>query len=334
MLSAVFRFRVIRRSITIPGFLLGWLVACCIAPVLLPLVLIGDLLRRNRLAWTRAYLMFLVYLSCEMVGIVASGWLWATARRDQTEFLNRNFRLQCWWANTQFRAALRIYSLTVDVRGSDAVASGPLILLVRHVSVFDNLLPAVFVSERHGIRLRWVINRSLLRDPCLDIVGNRLPNCFVSGGRTDSEAEIAKVRDLGHGLSAVDGIAIYPEGGLFSPAKRARAIKSLREREGAEAATRAEAFKNVLPPRPGGTLALIDAAPGVDVVVCAHSGLERAASVPAILAGSLIGATLTIEFQRFAAASIPTSPGQREQWLFDRWSEVEAWVSHSQPRKV
>lgn len=313
-----------------PGFLLAWIGACCIAPFLLPLLLVSDLVRGSRRAWARAYLMLVVYLSCEAVGIAASGWLWATSRGDRAKFSDRNFRLQCWWANTQFRAALRIYNLTVDVRGAETVALGPIILLIRHVSVFDNLLPAVFASNRDGIRLRWVMNRSLLRDPCLDIVGNRLPNCFVSGGRTDSEAEIAKVRDLAYGLGELDGVTIYPEGGLFSLAKRSRAIESLREREGEDAATRASAFENVLPPRPGGTLALIDAAPGVDVVVCAHSGLEQAASVPAILAGSLIGATLTIEFQRFAAASIPAEPVQRERWLFDRWSEVDRWVAHAQ----
>lgn len=327
MVSAAFRFRIIRRCITIPGFLAAWLVLSCMAPVLAPLCFGTDLIRHNRGAWTRAYLMLLVYLSCEAAGIAMSGWLRATCRRDRATFLDRNFRLQCWWASTQFRAGVRLYGIRLEVNGEEFVSAGPFILLVRHVSVFDNLLPAVFLSQHHGIRLRWVLNRSLLRDPCLDIVGNRLPNCFVRGGSTDSEGEIAKVTALGRDLGALDGVVIYPEGTLFSRSKRVRVIESLRSRGDEAAATRAEAFENVLPPRPGGALALLDAAPGTDVVICAHSGLDHAATLTRILAGSPIGATLRIEFQRFARESIPIGRVEREQWLFDRWGEVDGWVA-------
>jgi hypothetical protein len=42
-----------------------------------------------------------------------------------------------------------------------------------------------------------------------------------------------------------------------------------------EAAARASRLKHVLPPRPLGTLSLLEARPDMDVVFCAHTGLEE-----------------------------------------------------------
>ena len=36
-----------------------------------------------------------------------------------------------------------------------------------------------YVSRRYHLRLRYVLKRELLWDPCLDIVGQRVPNIFV-----------------------------------------------------------------------------------------------------------------------------------------------------------
>ncbi len=323
----MFRFTVVRRCVTIPAFLGAWAIVLVAAPILVPACLAGDLIRRTRRAWTRAYLMLLVYLSCEAAGIAASGWLWVSRGRDHSAFLERNFRLQCWWAMSQFRAGVWLYGLRLDVRGTQFAASGPIILLVRHVSVFDNLLPAVLLSDPYHLRLRWVMNRRLLRDPCLDLVGNRLPNCFVQGGSNDADGEIAKVALLARDLGPGEGVVIYPEGALFSRSKRTEVVQSLRRRGMSEAAGRAEAFQNLLPPRPAGTLALLDHAPHADVVICAHAGLDRAATRTDILGGALIGATLTIEFERFARASIPVDRFERERWLYERWRALDDWVA-------
>ena len=76
-----------------------------------------------------------------------------------------------------------------------------------------------------------------------------------------------------------------------------------------------------------GIVDYLDAAPGTDVVICAHFGLDHAATLTRILAGSLIGATLRIEFQRCARESIPVGRVEREQWFFDHWGEVDGWAA-------
>ena len=139
---------------------------------------------------------------------------------------------------------------------------------MRHASIVDNLLPALFVAAPHGLRLRYVLKRELLSDPAIDIAGGRLPNCFVRRGADDAEAEIARVRALAAGLGPDEGVLIYPEGTRFTAAKRERAI---------ERQPRAAELRNVPPPRPGGTLAVMET--GADVVICAHHGLDGFASI-------------------------------------------------------
>jgi hypothetical protein len=52
--------------------------------------------------------------------------------------------------------------------------------MLRHASIGDTLLASALVGRPHGIFwLRYVLKRELLWDPCLDVVGNRLPHVFV-----------------------------------------------------------------------------------------------------------------------------------------------------------
>ena len=71
-----------------------------------------------------------------------------------------------------------------------------------------------------------------------------------------------------------ESVLIFPEGTRFSPEKRRRALEKLAS-EDPSLAEAAGDLTHVLPPKPGGVLALFDALPGVDCVVLAHSGLER-----------------------------------------------------------
>jgi hypothetical protein len=61
----------------------------------------------------------------------------------------------------------------------------PVIVFLRYASVADTLLPAVFLANPNGLKLRYVLKHELLLDPCLDIVGNRLPNSFVQRSAGD-----------------------------------------------------------------------------------------------------------------------------------------------------
>ncbi|MGE0601980.1 MAG: 1-acyl-sn-glycerol-3-phosphate acyltransferase [Dehalococcoidia bacterium] len=319
------RIRVaLRRSVTIPAYFIAFAILVIISPFLLLLGLLIDIPLRRRLATVRSTAMVDVFFFCEVAGTIASLWLWLR-HRDRQRFLDANFALECWWASSLYRAGVWLFSLHLEVEGDDVTEHGPMMVFSRHVSPIDNLLPVALISDYRQIQLRWVINRSLLRDPCIDIVGNRLPNCFVANSSGDSEAEIRRVDALGRNLGPRDGVLIFPEGGLFTPARRERVLQRL-EAQDSPLLERARTMTNVLPPRLGGSMALLAAARNVDAIFLAHTGLEGATEYRSILRGGLVGRTIRVKLWRVPASGIPTTNESRISWLFDQWAAVNEWV--------
>jgi 1-acyl-sn-glycerol-3-phosphate acyltransferase len=316
----------VRRVLTIPGCVLIWLALLAVFPLLLIAGAIIDLARGGRWVITRCVLFFPLYFSCEVFGILASFviWLasgvWAGAGRDR--FLDWNFALQRWWANALCRSAQRIFGISIEVEGADELRDGPVIVFLRHASVADTLLPAVFIANPNGLKLRYVLKRELLLDPCLDIVGNRLPNSFVRRNVGDSY----KVRELMSDLGPRDGVIIYPEGTRFSAAKREAIIDQLELKGDIYLREKAQELKNVLPPRLGGPLNLLDLNRAADVVFCAHFGFDGVVDLRDFLKGSLIGRVVKVRFWRVPFESIPATRDARMNWLFDNWMRVDEWV--------
>jgi len=87
----------------------------------------------------------------------------------------------------------------------------------------------------------------------------------------------------------------------------------------------AESFRSCLPPKPGGVLTLLDAAPGTDVLLIAHRGLEGLAEVTDLLSGSAVGKKIEVRVWRIDAADIPEGEARR-RWLFDCWKRVDDFV--------
>lgn len=320
-----------RRLKTIPTFVGGLLVMLVLAPLLLPALALVDATRwlLGRYPWmgVRLYSFGLVYLLAEAIGLVAlsSAWLAAGFGRFRRPLLSWTFAIQQAWAGTLLAAVRGIFGIRIDVAGGEAVSPGPILLMVRHASIVDNLLPAALVSKRHGLHLRYVLKRELLSDPCLDVAGNRLPNHFVARGSTDTQSEIAAIGELAGGLGPQDGVLIYPEGTRFSKAKQARALEKLQDGD-PEIFERAQRLRHVLPPRLGGPLALLDAAASADVVVLAHHGLEGFAHLRDIWVGGMVNATIRVKLWRIPRSELPAEPADQVDWLYDLWTQVDAWI--------
>jgi hypothetical protein len=226
-----------RRLITIPGYAIGWALWLAAVPVWVPVTILVDLLRRSHGIALRSAALVTVYLSCEVVGILASGglWVWKRVRPvDAERWTDLHFRLEAWWGTTLFRAAVRFFGLRLEVESDADLGRGPYLLLLRHASTADTLLASALVSWPHGLRLRYVLKRELLWDPCLDIVGHRIPNVFVDRFSDDSPLEIRRVQELARDLGSCDGVLIYPEGTRFSEAKRRRVLERFQERNDAK----------------------------------------------------------------------------------------------------
>ena len=320
-----------RRLRTIPTFAGGLLLLVALAPLLLPLIALADsirwLVRRRHWMGLRLYLFGVVYLAAELVGLVALGavWLGTGFGRFRRPLLDWTFAIQQAWAGTLFAAVRRIFGLRFAVTGEEVVAPGPILLLARHASIVDNLLPSALVSKPHGIRLRYVLKRELLSDPCLDVAGNRLPNYFVDRDSHDTAAELDAIRELAGGIGPHDGVLIYPEGTRFTPAKQSRALEKLRQGDPL-ISERAQRLRHLLPPRLGGSLALLDATTPADVVVLAHYGLDGFAQLRDIWAGGMVDTTVRVDVRRIPRNELPTDQADRITWLYDVWDRVDAWI--------
>lgn len=315
---------VLRRVVTVTTVALLFLLVTAGLPVLVVTAFVVDRFRARRRGTSpvalRLLLFLWLYLLGELWALVALGGVGLMPRRRRVDL---TFRLQERWAGWNYHAMRSLFRLSIHAEGLDQIPPAPILLLSRHASMVDTLLPSRFVVREHGIRLRYVVKRELLLDPVIDIGGNRLPNHFVDRGGA-SDREMAAVRALATDMGPGQGILIYSEGTRFSEEKRRRYVKPWVGRGGVvgEMASR---FENVLPPRPGGTLALIESTVA-DVVVLAHRGLEGFARVADIWSGGLVGTRVDVRFWRIPRTQIPEARGERVEWLFRVWADVDAWV--------
>lgn len=332
-----------RRIAAITLYASAWLLVLVTLPLTAAAAVAVDLWRGER-RWVllRCLAFAVLYLTCEVAGVAAAFLLWLgsgvwagvgaaaspSARLTglPDAYLRANFGLQCWWARTLFHGAERIFGMHTTVTGDEAVRAGPFLLFLRHASIGDTVLPAVCIGDRHGIMLRYVMKRELLWDPCLDVVGNRLPNYFVQRGSGDSEREVAAVQRLLDELGPRDAVLIYPEGTRFSAEKRDRFVARLRGAAPARLLAVAERLRHTLPPRLGGPLGLLERNPGIDAVFCAHTGFEGAATFGDLISGALVGRAVHVAFWRVPFAHIPVDRTARAEWLYEHWQRIDEWI--------
>lgn len=324
-----------RRALTLPLLVVATVLWLAALPATLVVAAVADLARGVPWAAVRCAVYLAIYLVCEVLGVAAAGMLWVVSGpwtgTSRARFLARNVALQGWWARALYHAAERVFRLRTVVEGDALVLPGPILMLVRHVSQADTLLPVVYVTCRHGIALRFVLKRELLWDPCLDVVGLRLTNAFVRRGSGESAREIAAVQRLMDGLGSDEGVLIYPEGTRFTPTKRARVLEKLGERGDAELVRRATRLQHVLPPHVGGVLGLLERNERADVVLCAHTGFEVAGTPSDLLGGALVGRTIRVRFWRVPRGEIPASAAARVGWLYDQWQRIDDWIGEVYP---
>jgi 1-acyl-sn-glycerol-3-phosphate acyltransferase len=315
---------------TIPVMVASFIAVTVLLPLLVaiavPIDAARSLLTGKPWMTLRMVAMAWIYLASEVAVIVISGAQWLVLGGPfggSQRLTEAAYGLQQWWVTTLLRSVASLLDLRFRVEGKAVVRSGPIVVLFRHASIIDNLLPYAFITSGGGVRLRWVLKKELLSDPALDIGGHRLPNYFVDREAADPEAQRSAIRALATDLGPDEGVLIFPEGTRFSAARRRRALERVRESD-PELYEQARHWTRTLPPRRGGVLALLEA--GTDVVVCAHGGLEGLTSPRDIWRAAPVGRMVAIRLWRISAADVPAGDDDRARWLADTWSEVDAVV--------
>ena len=249
-------------------------------------------------------------------------------RADSPRFQRAHYAVLRWFVGGVYRSVTRWARVTVEVTGSEEATEAlsarrrPVVVLSRHAGEGDSLLVLHELLCRHRRRPRVVLHQALRMDPLIDVLGGRLPNCFVDPRGGDTEVEIAAMsRDLG----ADGAVLIFPEGGNFSLARRLRGIKRLQAAGHHEEAAWARDMEHVAAPRPGGALAALEAAPDADVVFIGHVG------VPAGLADlwRQLPARQTVKLRMWLVGGGDLPPGHEERidWLFGWWRTLDDWVA-------
>jgi len=312
-----------RRLQSIPALFLG----AVLLVLFLPLWVIGAALfdaarGRFRLPTTRLLAFALCWSWLEVAGVSIAFALWLT-RRTHDEAVH--YRLQRWWA-ARLMDALRITTgLRIEAAEAESLSPGPAVMLCRHASLADSLVSAWVVTSGAHMNPRYVLKRELLFDPCLDIVGTRLPNHFLDREATDSTVELDALRTLSAGLQADQIAIIFPEGTRAAPKKRERAMQKIKDKD-PERADRLATLQHLLPPRPAGSAALLDGCPDADVVIAWHVGFDGLDTFGGILRH--LGRTPPpVQFQarRVPRAEVP-SGDQFTRWLDDQWVQADRAV--------
>ena len=292
-------------------------------PVWLPLLAAVDLVRgRWRLPTARLFAFGFCWAWLEVAGVTVAAALWVTGQRRRAR---AHYALQRWWAARLMSALSLTTGIRVDAADAACLAPGPAVMLCRHASLADSLLSAWVITSKARMNPRYVLKRELLFDPCLDIVGNRLPNHFLDRAATDGTAELAALGALGAGLEDDQVAVIFPEGTRTSPAKRERALTKIGERD-PERAGRLAGLQHLLPPRPAGSQALVEGCPAADVIIAWHVGFDGLHDFGGILR-HLARRPTPVQFhaRRIAREDVPTGAAFT-RWLDDIWLQSDAAV--------
>jgi 1-acyl-sn-glycerol-3-phosphate acyltransferase len=261
---------------------------------------------------------------------VCSAFYWLTG---QSKNLTKHYALQRWWADRLLAALKATCGFSVEVEEIEALQPGPILMFARHASLADSLVSAYVVTTLAQMKPRYVLKRELLADPCLDVVGQRLPNHFLDRNATDSTPELQALEALVTDIDVSTVGIIFPEGTRANEKKRKRAIEKIALIDSARA-DRLHDMKHLLPPRPAGAAAMLRGCPSADVVFAWHVGFEGLDTFGGILrAISSRMPPIRFHLRRVERTGIPsnsiTDTDELTKWLDSEWMRMDREVDEA-----
>lgn len=325
-----------RRLLSIPAVIVALPLVVVTAPLWVPLTILVDLASRLfRFPMLRLAVFALIYLIHEWLGLLAAlglglAELFGWRRTDPVGRTAVYRRVQGWWATSLLRWAGRLLGVAFDLPDTATLPRTGFLTLSRHASMVDAVLPALVVTGGLDRFVHYVMKAELRWVPNIDVFGHRLGNYFVTrdgDGRAESEA----IHRLGAGSLPDAALVIFPEGTYATPASRSRVRASLVRSGPPELVALADELSNLLPPKPAGSLALMDAQPDYDVVIFGHVGLEGVAELSGLRRRLPLVDPIVVRWWSHRRAEVPNDDEARVEWLNDQWRALDAWVA-SVPR--
>lgn len=307
--------------------------------------------RSRRPQWRvlRILTLLVACLAAELLALLRLGRLWLAAGfgRDvrTPEFERRHYQLVRNLLGTIFTVAERLLRVRIQVEGPspDDYRDRPLLVFCRHAGPGDSFLIVHALLSWYDRDPRIVLKDTMQWDPAIDVVLNRLPARFIRSGApgesTKGDPDVVRpvdaIGELATRLDGNDALVLFPEGGNFTDRRRARAIQRLRRKGLMAEVAKAEAMRNVLPPRPAGVVAALRAqqltSDPADVVWVAHTGTDHLFSVADIWRALPMDTDLRMRWWHVPAAEIPADEEEQIQWLFRWWQEIDGWIGDNRP---
>lgn len=314
-----------RRLISIPTVVLLLPLCIVLTPVALVYSLFSDLRGgRKALPTFRLWIFTIIYILHEWTVIPLAGALWLRGGFGRSLDLAMHSRIQGRWVGSLLRWAGRVLDVAVEWPEHDTFPDGKVVVLSRHASMIDAVLPAHLFPTQLGRPVHYVLKRELMWLPSLDIFGHRLGNHFVDRAG-DTEREVASIIELIETAEEDAGIVIFPEGTYATPDTRAKVIASLERRDDTELVEFAKQLEYLLPPKPAGALALLQRAE--NVIIFGHIGLEGVAEFKGLRHNLPANRPILTKAWPFHIADLPDLDDARIEWLREQWLALDAWVS-------
>jgi 1-acyl-sn-glycerol-3-phosphate acyltransferase len=318
---------VIRRTISVTAFLLAATLLVAASPIVVPLLALRDLsTARGPLRRVRFWCVVTGVVLVECAGVLAAVVLTVAqlGRNNSPRAQARFHRLEWWWAGTHLRNLRRFAGLRWVVENPESLLTGKAIVLARHASHVDAILPVLLFGIESGHPLRYTLKDELQWAPAMDIVGNRLPNVFLDRSPASDSPLWGRLQNLTSHLGN-DVAVIFPEGTFFTPERLDRAATRIGEtRPDLEPAVRT--LKHMLPPRPAGTRSLLHGAPDADLILVAHEGMDVFGDLATIRSSLPLSAPVRVRLWRIDRSEVPADEHAFTEWLVDRWLDMDHWI--------
>ena len=324
--------RIVRRPLTITVWLVMSTASLVLSPALLALGDIASwLTRRPQPKWLAR--LYIAYCARELGVILAAGALWLAsgcgAAMHRPKIQRAHYRLLGWYVRGLADRVLTMLDLDVASELAPDVEAGlaadrPLIFLSRHAGPGDTLLLIDQLLRRYDRYPSVVFKQTLTIDPCIDLIGHRLPHAVLD---TSEAAECeARIEEITSELGPRGVLVIFPEGGNFTPERRRAALRRLRRKGHRREARVGEQMTHMMPPHPSGALAALRGNPTADVLFSAHTGLGLAAFPRQLWHDTPMSQTLRTQMWLARSSDRPQDPDEQVRWLYDWWKRLDQWV--------
>jgi hypothetical protein len=327
--------KIVRRLLIAPFVFALCLVLLAVSPLFLLGAALADLFLPGNWRTLRLTAFVVVYLALEVVGLLVMFGLWIWTgfglRMRSPRAQNLHYSVMTRWLGAMNRTAAWLFRLRIRIEDRPTPSPGPILVFSRHAGPGNSLMLIGTLMIAYRRQPRIVMLAKLQWEPLFDIMGNRLPNRFIRHDPKSSDRYVAAIGDLARDLGDRDAFVLFPEGHDFTHGLRLRAIAHLKKKGYLRHAEKAEAMRNVLPPRHRGPMAAITSAPEADVVFVAHTVLEDVGSFGDLWRRIPLREPIDSRYWRIPPSEVPRDETALIDWLYGWWKRIDDWINQHAP---